>query len=414
MQRPPLPLKQPTKFSRTPEQKDSQFETPPKEITAFSHPLSAQLPDKNNNFANSSSFEGFDKYFSEKKDEAEFFKSKLAISEMTISQLRSTKAKLMTEYEERTSEYRIEINRLKTALNEKNCEIDVLTTKIEKYEEVFKENSTLQEKILGSEFTLKNINTELLQNKAQIIDLESENNLLKSQKKNIENELKDLQAYDKNLHLQLSKKNEQIETLKHYANKLEYKFKDIDRMKILEKNIVLMGSEIERLQKVLAKKNLENEVLKTKLFETHKVLKQVKHYEKTISSLALENEKLKTQCLSANVENNNENNNVKDPQQVLLSEIDRMNHLFRNENQNLENINKEYQRVMKENLGFLEKMRNYENEMNQMKMTLKGKDREIDELRLSRKLGDINHLEMTLEKKPIFENTNTSRKHSSD
>lgn len=412
MQKPPLSInnKPSSKFSKSPEPKDSNFESPPpKENYVLPQPMSAQINHERINHMVASFSGENDRFFKEKKEEYEFLKSKLALSEMTVSQLRSLKTKLINEYEERNGENRAEITRLKTLLNEKNLEIEVLNSKLIKYEQVFKENSILQEKINSEELDKKAIHAELTKSRTQIIDLEAENSLLKSQKKNLETEVTDMQAFEKNIHFQLSKKNIQIETLQHYANKLEYKFKDLERLKILEKNIVLMGGEIERLQKFVAKKNLENEVLKAKIFEYHKVVKQMSHYEKTISNLALENERLKSSsaCLPPKKDKASDS---KDPQNVLLGEIERMNNLFKSENQTLENVNKEYQRVMKDNVNYLEELKKYESEVNNMKLVLRGKEREIEELKLSRKMGEVDQMAMTLVKKPLNEVNITSRK----
>ena len=92
---------------------------------------------------------------------------------------------------------------------------------------------------------------------------------------------------------------------------------------------------------------------------------------------------------------------------MLFGEIDRMNGLFRNGSQDFEAINREYQRVMKENIGLFEKMEGFDEEMEQMKMLLKGKEREVQELRMIKK-------DKMLEKTLKFNDDNDTRRNFTD
>ena len=409
MQKPPLPLKQPTKFTQispTSYISDKKIET---------------LNDLEENPLITPENENFFKIFEEKAEVIEFLKSKLSIAEVSNSQLKAAKAKLLNDLEDKNSENRLEITRLRKIIEEKLMENDNLTSRLMRFDDINQENSHLQEKISELEFSNKSLTAEFFQRKEYIIELESENSLLNSQNKSLEAELKELNNYKKTNSNQITKKNEQIESLRRYVNNLEYKFKELERIKSLERDITLMGAEIERLQRLLLKKSQENEVYKVKIMECQKTFKQMGNYEKTISNLTLEIEKLKNKGfrsdfdLKASDYNNDAHQNnskiLKDPKQVLYGEIDRMNNLFKNEHQDFESINREYQKVVKENIGLIEKVEGFENETNQLKMMLRGKEREVNELRISR---EDDWIEKTLEKKKMEVDANTFRKFSGE
>ena len=426
MQKPPLPIKQHTKLFKSPDNNEFLLTTPPKDLSLFS-----QIPPFEENPINNEKFEKFLHILQEKTEEVELLKSKLGVSELVNSQLKSSKTKLLSDLQENSSENRIENTRIKSILEEKLREIDILSTKLIKHSDLLQENANFQAKFSELDHSFQLLTLENSKGKEMVIELEAENSLLKSQRKTLESEYKETKSLEKTANFQIMKKNEQIESLRRYLNNLEYKFKDLEKIKLFEKNLVLMGVEIERLQRLLSHKCQENEALKTKLLETQKSLKLLANYEKTISNLAIENEKLKNdrgnyeekalfsprsfEFKGKNHEKTHDFNDsskektLRNPQQVLYEEIDRMNGLFKNEHQDFETINREYQRVMKENVGFIEKFDGFERQLGQMKVLLMGKEREIQELRLSRK-GDDEYLERTLEKKPFGEENNTSRK----
>lgn len=419
MQRPPLPLKQHTKFFKSPDSYEA-LKTTPREFAANSQThLEASQPFEENETITLEN-EKFIRLLQEKTSEIEFLKSKLGISELTTSQIKSSKTKLLEELEERKGENRLELTRLKNLIEEKSLENNTLNIKLNKYEEICQDNSSLIAKISEMESSIKLVVGDLSKSKALLIELESENSILKNQKKENEHELQELRDFEKVVQTQLKKKNEQIEDLRRYVNNLEFKFKDLEKIKSLEKYMVLMGGEIERLQKVLSKKSDESEHLKVKIMEFQKEYQKIGNYEKTISNLALEIERLKTKSpnpfdpKASDIYENTMNSvrtGFKNPKQVLYGEIDRMNNLFKNEHQDFETINQEYQKVMKENIGFIEKMDGVESEIDQLKTILRGKEREIQELRFAKE-GAKNYLVKTSEKKPSNEEVNTLRKYT--
>jgi len=428
MQKPPIPIKNSSKFFKSPDLHEI-LTTPPKELSLFFQTPISQVHD-DNVFTSESMNEKFVRLIQEKNDEIELLKSKLGVSELSVSQLKSNKGKLLNDYEERTSENRLEITKLKSLLEEKRIETEGLNAKLFKYEDLSQENSVLQAKIAEIEFSNKKLINELTKSRELNIEMEAENSLLKNDKKLLENDVKDLKSFEKTMNTQLLRKNEQIESLRRYLNNLEFKFKDLSKINDLEKNLVLTACEIERLQKILSKKTEEIEFLGKKTLEFNKIFKNIANYEKTISNLALENEKLKSQSQKIEFESFQrpefetknkeifskttdfsnkriENAGNKNAKNVLFGEIDRMNGLFRNGSQDFEAINREYQRVMKENIGLFEKMEGFDEEMEQMKMLLKGKEREVQELRMIKK-------DKMLEKTLKFNDDNDTRRNFTD
>ena len=71
-------------------------------------------------------------------------------------------------------------------MDEKNNEIENLSSKILKYEDMSQENNVLQAKLAESEFSNKKLIAELTKSREINIEFEAENSFLKNEKKTME------------------------------------------------------------------------------------------------------------------------------------------------------------------------------------------------------------------------------------
>ena len=402
MQKPPIPNKSNGKFFRSSDLIDL-LATPPKELSAFSQTPIHLIPEDNIfSIENNNNNEKFNRLLQEKNDEIELLKAKLGAFDVSASQLKATKNKLFQDYEERTTEIRGENNKLKNLLDEKNNEIENLSSKILKYEDMSQENNVLQAKLAESEFSNKKLIAELTKSREINIEFEAENSFLKNEKKTMEAEIKELRNFEKTVSTQILRKNEQIQGLRQYLNNLELKLSDITKIPDLEKNLVLAACEVERLQVILTKKSEEIEFLGKKTLELNKILKSIPDYEKTISNLVIENEKLKSICQkseldkfkrSSEQEDKNQEesqkkfpkSSKKEPKNEFYRESERKYSNDQQYNKNMDSENQEYHRLVRENIGLVQRMEAVEEELGQMNMVLRGKDKEIQELRSIKK-----------------------------